>query len=97
MIATISVQVEKRVNSRSRCRRGEVRKDHDAEKDVQRFGDVVGRQERRGDDEQDRYDVERQQGITEANALRRRALVKAADFRLREANDMAAYSPIHAC
>jgi hypothetical protein len=47
MIATISVQVEKWVKSRSRCRltsipSGKVREDHDAEQDIERFGYVVG-------------------------------------------------------
>ena len=59
--------------------RGEIREDHDAEQDVQRFSYVIGRQERCGDDEQHRYDIERQQGVAETNALRRRALVEAAD------------------
>ena len=62
------------------CRK--IREDHDTEQDVQRFSEVVGRQERGGDDEQQRHDVERQQGIAETNALRRRALVKASDILL---------------
>src|SRR4029079_13030549 len=58
--------------------RGKIGENDDTEHDVERFRDVVRRQERRGDDEQDGYDIEYQQPIAKADALRRRALIQVA-------------------
>src|SRR5690349_1180441 len=58
--------------------RGEIGENDDAEHDVERFRDVVGRQKRRRNDEQDGYDIERQPPVAKTDALGRRALVEAA-------------------
>jgi hypothetical protein len=56
--------------------RGKIRENHDTEQHIECFGDIVRWEKRRRDDEQDGDDIECQQCIAEANALRRRAFVK---------------------
>lgn len=58
---------------------GEVRKDQDAEHDIERLDGPVARQERGRDDEQNRDDVERKQGVSEFYAAERVAFVKLPD------------------
>ena len=55
---------------------GKIREDHDTEQHIERFGYLVGGQKRCGDDEQNRDDIERKQGIAETNAFRRCAFVE---------------------
>jgi hypothetical protein len=47
--------------------------------DIERLGDLIRRQKRGNDDEQQRDDIERKQAVAEADAFRRRAFVQSAD------------------
>ena len=60
-------------NEQPRC---EIRKYQHAEQNVERFRDPAAGQKRRRDDKQNRSDIERQQGVTEAHAAESVALVE---------------------